>query len=169
MLNVEWNAPPVEGRIQHSTLTIQHSSFPSSRRLRLVSIAHPVNRIDPVELRIGRLELLADPLDVAVDGALADVVVVRVALARELPARLDVAGMSDQRLEHEELGDGEVDRRAFPADDEALRVELERADALHLVVVARRLSAPRGGAQQHANARDQLAHGEGLAEVVVAA
>src|SRR5436190_9872738 len=75
MLNVEWSVPSLEGHIQHSTLTIQHSSSPSSRRLRLIPISHPVNRIDAIELRIDRLELLADPLDVAVDGALADVVV----------------------------------------------------------------------------------------------
>ena len=105
----------------------------------------------------------------AVDGALADVIVVRIALARELAARFHVAGMSDQRLKHEELGDGEIDRRPFPADDETLRVELERADALHFVVVARRLGAAGGAAEEHPDARDQLAHGEGLAEVVVAA
>src|SRR5947209_19056080 len=107
-----------------------------SRRLRLIPVAHPIHRIDAIELRVDRLELLADALDVAVDGALADVVVVRVALVRALAARLEVAGVADQRLQHEELGDGEVDGIAFPADDEALRVELERADALDLLVVA---------------------------------
>src|SRR5258706_13455872 len=137
MLNVEWRAS-----IQHSTLNIQH--FWSSRRLRLVAIAHPVHGVDAVELRVDRLELLTDPLDVAVDGALADVVVVRVALARELAARLDVPGVANQRLQHEEFGDGEVDRCPFPADHEAGRVELERADALGLLAVAGNFRAPRG-------------------------
>src|SRR5258706_15202202 len=162
MLNVEWRAS-----IQHSTLNIQH--FWSSRRLRLVAIAHPVHGVDAVELRVDRLELLTDALDVAVDGALADVVVVRVTLVRELAARLDVAGVADQRLQHEELGDGEIDEGALPADDEALHVELQRADALHFVGFARRLGAAGGAAEEHADARDQLAHGERLAKVVVAA
>src|SRR5437762_2315183 len=99
MLNVEWSVPSLQAPIQHSTLTIQHSSSPSSRGLRLIPISHPVNRIDAIELRIDRLELLADPLDVTVDGALADVVVMRVALAGELAPRLDVAGMTDRSEE----------------------------------------------------------------------
>ena len=80
-------------------------------------------------------ELPAQPLDVAVDGAVADVGVVGVALLHELLARLDVAGMAHERVQHHELRDGERHGRAVPARGVALQVELERAAAEDLVVV----------------------------------
>src|SRR5439155_24783951 len=72
----------------------------TSFAFRLIAVAHAVDRIDAVELRIDRFELLADALHVAVDGPLADVVVVRVTLASELAPGLDMAGMADQCLQH---------------------------------------------------------------------
>src|SRR5256885_8186021 len=67
------------------------------------SISHPIHRIDTVKGGIHRLEFFADPLDVAVDGALADVVVVRVAFAGELAARLDMADRKSTRLNSSHL------------------------------------------------------------------
>src|SRR5437867_11769692 len=111
-------------------LSILHSKFEirNSFLLRSIAVAHAIDCIDAIELRIDGLEFLADPLHVAVDRSLADVVVVRIALARELPPRLDMAGMADQRLQHHEFGDGQLDLLPFPPNDESLRVELQRAD-----------------------------------------
>src|SRR5579872_4477757 len=103
--------------------------------LRLVAVTHAVNGIDPIELRVDRFELLANALDVAVDRPLADVVVVRVALARQLPPCLDVTRMPHERLQHHEFGHGEVDRMSFPSHRESLRIELQRSDAEQRLVV----------------------------------
>src|SRR5688500_14880599 len=74
-------------------------------------VPEAVHRFDGVEFFIGLLELPPKPLDVAVDGAVADVSVVRITLARQLLASLHMAGMPDKGMQHHELGHGEIDRR----------------------------------------------------------
>src|SRR5438445_10417718 len=109
----------------------------ASLGLGLIAIAHAVHGVDAVELRIDGLELFPNAFAVAVDRALADVVVVRISLARELAARLDVSRMAHERLQHHEFGHRQLDRLTFPADDESLRVELERSYAEKRVVITR--------------------------------
>ena len=47
----------------------------------------------------------------------------------ELGAREHATWTLDENLQHGELGDREIDRLPFPANDEPMRIELERADA----------------------------------------
>src|SRR6185436_13621775 len=68
------------------------------------AVTQPVHRLQRVELRVRRGELLAQALDVSVDGAVADVSVFGVTLGDELLARLHSAGMPRQRVEDAELG-----------------------------------------------------------------
>ena len=138
-----------------------------------VPVAEAVDGLDRVEARIEVQELPAQPLDVAVDRALADVRVLGVALLHELAARLDVAGMAGERLQEQELGDGQRHGGAVPLRGVALQIEDERAAAEDLVVVlfarrrARRRLEEREAPEQHADARHELAHRERLAEIVV--
>src|SRR6185436_5256671 len=118
------------------------------------------------ELRVGGDELFAQPLDVGVDGALADVGVLWVALGDELLAGLDAAGVTGERVEDAELRDGERQRVTLPRRLEAVEVEREVACHQNLRWGAG-LLAEGAAAEEHAHARHQLAHREGLAEVVV--
>src|SRR5438132_792054 len=109
----------------------------ASLGLGLIAIAHAVHGVDAVELRIDSLELFPNALDVTVDRALADVIVVRISLARELAARLDMSRMAHQCLQHHEFGHCQLDGLTLPPDDESLRVKLERSDAEECVVITR--------------------------------
>src|SRR5690242_12507364 len=80
-----------------------------------VAISDAIKRFDLRESCIYCLELLAQPLDVAVDGAIVDIDVLAISAVHELVAALDVAGAQRQRFEDEEFGDGEVDIDAAPA------------------------------------------------------
>src|SRR6186713_2583534 len=74
------------------------------RRSRLLeAIANAVECLDHVEVVIGLLELLAQPLDVAVDGAVVDVHLVVVGGVHQRIARLDYARASGECLQDEEL------------------------------------------------------------------
>src|SRR5260221_8822958 len=130
-----------------------------------VAISDTIEGFDMRESRVYCLELLAQPLDVAVDGAIVDIDVLAIGAINELVAALNVAGAQRQRLEDEELGDGEIDIDATPAALVPRRVEHELA-ALHhrlaLAAAARQLAA----AQQGADALDQEALREWLLDVV---
>src|SRR4051794_23418024 len=68
-----------------------------------VAVSDAIKRLDLREIVVGRLELLAQPLDVAVDGAVVDVDVFAVGGVHQLVAALDVPRPERQRLEDEEL------------------------------------------------------------------
>ena len=89
-------------------------------------------------------ELLSDPLDVRVDGSIRDIGVVRIALFHELLPGLDVAGSTNQGVEHHELGHRQRNRLIAPAGGVAPQIENQIADGEKLLlasVVARSLSS----------------------------
>src|SRR6478672_11809416 len=73
--NLPGVATPVSINCRSSTPAVTSSSSPSLhyRSDLLEAIADAVQRFDHVEVVVDRLELLAQPLDVAVDGAVVDV------------------------------------------------------------------------------------------------
>jgi hypothetical protein len=91
----------------------------------------------------------------------------RVALQRihDLVAREDAAGALRKHDEQVELVPGQVAELAVEAGDAGAEVDLEAAEAKHVVVGGLR----RGAAQQRLDPGQQLARLEGLADVVVGA
>src|SRR5579883_2808330 len=135
-----------------------------------VAVSDAIERLDLRELAVDHLELLAQPLDVAVDRAVVDIDVLAIGRVHELVAALDMAGPRRKRLQDEELGDGELDRHALPGAEMAGRVEHELAALNHRLGIGRPL-APRqfAAAQQRADPLDEEALRERLLDVVVGA
>src|SRR5690348_17199983 len=78
-----------------------------SRRSDLLeTIADAVERLDHVELGVNRLELLAEPLDVAVDGPVVDIDLVVIGRIHQRIAALHDAGPVGERVEDQELRHG---------------------------------------------------------------
>src|SRR5262249_38669809 len=73
----------------------------------LESIADAIQRFDHIEVVVGPLELLAQSLDVAVDGAVIDVDLIVIGRVHQRVAALDHAGPARERLQDQELGDGQ--------------------------------------------------------------
>src|SRR5207244_2305574 len=86
-----------------------------------VAIADAIERFDLSEVPIDGLELLPQPLDVAVDRAVVDINVLAVGGIHQLVAVLDVTGTLGERFEDQELGDGELYRLALPGAQVARR------------------------------------------------
>ena len=80
----------------------------------MITIADAVQGLDLVESVVGGLEFLADPLDVAVDGAVVDIDAVAVGCIHQLVAVLDVARPGGQRAQYQELGDRQGYGTALP-------------------------------------------------------
>src|SRR5579875_1273470 len=68
-----------------------------------VAISDTIEGFDLGKILVDGLELLAQPLDVAVDGAIVDVDVLAIGAIHELIAALHMAGTQGQRLQDEEL------------------------------------------------------------------
>ena len=68
-------------------------------------------------------ELLAHPLDVAVDGAVVDIDLIVVGRIHQVVAALHEAGPLGQRLQQQELGDRQLHRPAVPQAVVTRRVE----------------------------------------------
>src|SRR5580704_8514853 len=121
-----------------------------------ISITDAIERFDLCELVVDRLELLAQPLDVAVDGAVVDIDVLAIGRVHQLVAVLDVAGALRQRLQDQELGDGQLHLVALPGAQMPAGIEgqltaYDRRLALAVLALSRELAAP----QQRADALDQ--------------
>src|SRR5688572_5405197 len=78
------------------------------------AITGAIERFDSIELRIDLPEFAPDALDVAVYGAIVDIDVVLISGIHQLVARLHDAGALRQRLEDQELGDGQRHVDAAP-------------------------------------------------------
>src|SRR5476649_2687345 len=84
------------------------------RPLFAITIADAIQRLDGVEIVGHRLELLAQPLDVAVDGAVVDIDLVVIGRVHQTVAAFDKAGTLRQRLQDQEFSDRQPDRLALP-------------------------------------------------------
>src|SRR5690348_14358876 len=72
----------------------------------LETIADPVERLYHLEIRINDLELLAQPLDVTVNGAVIDIDLVVIGGIHQRIAALHHAGPRRKCLQDQEFGDG---------------------------------------------------------------
>src|SRR5258707_5346525 len=79
-----------------------------------VSVSDAIKRFDLLEFAVDLAELAAHPLDVAVDGAVVDIDRLAVGGVHQLVAVLHMARPLGQRLQKQELGDGEVHLLALP-------------------------------------------------------
>jgi hypothetical protein len=127
--------------------------MPASPQL-LEAIADAIERFDHLEI-VSRpqsvVELLAQALDVAVDGAVVDIDLIVIGRIHQRVAAFHDAGALRQRLQDQELGDGQRDRLALPGAGVALRVHAQQAALQRLGVGFLRrgggiLRAPRGAA-----------------------
>src|SRR5436190_22307591 len=111
-----------------------------------VSITDAIESFDLAEFGIDRLELLAQALDVAVDGAVIDVDMLAIGRVHQLIAIFDVPRTLRQRFEDQELGHRQLDGFAVPGTLMSRRVERHRTahdDRLALAFFAiRRDSSP---------------------------
>ena len=105
------------------------------------------------KLVVDRLELLAQALDVAVDGAVVDIDLIVVGRVHQGVAALHDAGALRQRLQDQELGHGQRHGLALPGAGVALRVHGELA-ALQRLGVGSRAGAAAGsfGAKRRSTA-----------------
>ena len=93
----------------------------------LEAVADAVERFDHVEVVVDGLEFLAQPLDVAVDGAVVDIDLVVVGGIHQRVAAFHHAGAGGQRLQDQEFGDGQRDRLVLPGAGVPLRVHAQLA------------------------------------------
>src|SRR5580658_647211 len=94
-----------------------------SRSAFLLTITDTVPGLDMGEIVVDDLELLAQPLDVAVDRAVVDIDVLAIGGIHQLVAVLDVTGPLRKRFEDQEFGDGQLDHAAAPSAQMATGVE----------------------------------------------
>src|SRR5262245_43331011 len=93
----------------------------------LKTIADAIKRFDHLEIVVNDLEFLAQTLDVAVDGAIIDIDLIVVGGVHQRVAALDHAGTSCERLQDQELGDGEGDRFTLPCTGVPLGIHAQLA------------------------------------------
>src|ERR1700729_915539 len=98
-----------------------------SRLAFLKSVADAVEGLDHFEIRLDHLELFAQPLDVAVDGAVVDIHLIVVSRIHQSVAALDYARPGRQRLQNKELRDRQGHRRIVPSASMALGIHLQSA------------------------------------------
>src|SRR5437879_2295308 len=132
-----------------------------------VSISDAIKRFDLLELAVNLAELAADSLDVAVDRAVVDINRLAVRRIHQLLAILHVAGPLREGLQEKELGHRKVHLLALPGALMAAGVEHQLAahDALGRALGL--AAAAVGAAQYGANALQQQALGEWLADEAV--
>src|SRR3990172_1021603 len=166
---------PAAGRNTRSTLKARRRIQSRERNLRSesealafpVAIAKAVYRVDGVEFGVDSAELLPEPFHVAIDGALADVGVVRVALLHETTAGLDVARAARERLEQQKLGHRQRQELALPRGLITCEIQLELSERELLLRLLARFLEEREATEHHFDPREELSHRERLYQVVV--
>ena len=117
---------------------------------------------------VRHLEFLAQPLDVAVDGAVVDIDLVVIGRVHEIVAALHEARTLGQTLQDQEFRDREADRPAVPGAFMALGIERELAAHQCLLLWLARAIVARVGAAQHGlHPFEQQTLRKRLADVVV--
>src|SRR5690554_1367326 len=104
----------------------RNSAFP-------IAITDAIKRFDRIEAVIDFLELLAQALDVAVDGAVIHIdLIVISGIHQRIPA-LHIAGALGKRLKDQKLRDGQHNRLAIPCAGMTLGIEHQLAALQNLV------------------------------------
>src|SRR6185369_11896947 len=93
----------------------------------LVTVTDTIKRFDLREVGINFLELLAQALDMAVDGTVIDIDAFAIGRIHKLVAVLHVAGALGQSLYQQEFGYGKIHFLALPGAAVATAVEHELA------------------------------------------
>src|SRR3569832_2041451 len=93
----------------------------------LETVSDPVESLDHLEFVVDDFELLAQPLDVAVDGAVVDINLVVVSSVHQRVAALADARARGERLQNEKFRYRECDRLVLPRASVALRVHAQEA------------------------------------------
>src|ERR1700727_3048089 len=93
----------------------------------LESVADAVEGLDHFEIRLDHLELLAQPLDVAVDGAIVNIHLIVISRIHQSIAALDDTRSGRQRLENKKLRDRQGHRGIVPSAGMTLRIHLQPA------------------------------------------
>src|SRR3569623_2129576 len=91
------------------------------------SVPHAVKRLARLELALDLPELASQPLDMAVDGAIVDIDIFLIGDVHQLVARLHHPWALGERLQDHELGNGERDVAAGPADAVPRRIHDQAA------------------------------------------
>src|SRR6478672_9180666 len=127
---VRWRirTPRKRARRRSTASRLRESAF-------LEAVTDAIERLDHVEIVVGRLELLAQPLDVAVDGPVIDIDLIVIGGVHQSVAALHHAGPARERLQDEEFGDRERHRFVLPSAGVALRVHAQQAALQHLAGV----------------------------------
>ncbi len=134
------------------------------------SVADSIKRLDHLEVVVDDLELLAQPLDVAVDGAVVDIDLLIISRIHQRITAFHHARPLCQRMQDEELGDGQYHRLALPGAGVAFLIHHELAALERAGLLRRgfgRGLAGAGAAQDGAHALDQQTLRERLLDEVV--
>src|ERR1700719_1187049 len=125
---------PVRG--QDSPVATSGSSWPiaSKYALFLETIAYAVQRLDHIEIVVAGLELLAQPLDVAVDGPVVDIDLIVIGRIHQSVAAFHHAGPAGQRLQNQKFGDGQRYRLVLPGAGVALGIHAQEPALKHFAV-----------------------------------
>src|SRR4051794_37888445 len=111
----------------HRPDQLKARSASASSSVGVESVSDAIQGLDCIKLGVGSAELAADPLDVAVDGAVVNIDVVMISDIEQLVARFDDSGALRERFEDQEFGDGQSHVPAVPHDLVAGRVHHQPA------------------------------------------
>src|SRR5579871_1810354 len=101
----------------------------------LETVTDAIKRLNHLEIVIDDLEFLAQPLDVAVDGAVIDIDLIVIRGIHQRIAAFHNARAGRQRLQDQELGHGQRHRLVLPGTGVALRIHTQQAAVECLGVV----------------------------------
>src|ERR1700676_5467370 len=118
MRRLSENCPKVRGR-RRSRRTPRAAPFTPGGRGTLisgflVSVTNAIEGLDMAEIVVDHLELLSQPLDVAVDGAIVDIDMLAIGRIHQLVAVLDVTRTGGERFQDQEFRYGQLDLAAAP-------------------------------------------------------
>src|SRR5882757_11363537 len=155
-------SPPRSYRRAASAARLAPSHF-------LETIADPVKSFDHIEVIIGRFEFLAQPFDVAIDGAVVDIDLIVISGIHEGIAAFHNAGTACQRLQDQKFRNSESHGLIFPSTGVAFLVHAQQAafEDLGIHVLGSGAIFRRHAAQHSLHAFDEKTLRERLANEVV--
>jgi hypothetical protein len=139
----------------------------------LETVTEPVKGVDHIKGIVDRPELFAQPFDVSVDRAIIDIDVLIVGGIHQRIAALDHARAARQRLQDQELSDGQRYIGILPGADVPLGIDAQQPALQHFGIDFLALAAVRclrsHAAQHYLDALDQEPLRERFADEIVRA